>query len=157
LAGSLLSLSALSLPVVAQDKPATADEALDASLRGRVVCLTEELDKVFNVLPECDKRGHVYSLKTGDGKIHPFLPTDTSAAVWMDERYRQRDLQIAVRLFPQTSFIEVIKFQSWKNGKLHNLYYYCDVCAITSNKPGACECCQEPVEFRETLAEGSRS
>jgi len=157
LAGSLLSLSALSLPVVAQDKPATADEALDASLRGRVVCLTEELDKVFNVLPECDKRGHVYSLKTGDGKIHPFLPTDASAAVWMDERYRQRDLQIAVRLFPQTSFIEVIKFQSWKNGKLHNLYYYCDVCAITSNKPGACECCQEPVEFRETLAEGSRS
>jgi hypothetical protein len=71
----------------------------------------------------------------------------------MDERYRQRDLQIAVRLFPQTSFIEVIKFQSWKDGKLHDLYYYCDVCAITSNKPGACECCQEPVEFREILAQ----
>jgi hypothetical protein len=153
IAASLASLGALSLPANAQDKHATADEARDASLRGRVVCLTEELDKLYNVLPECDKRGHVYSLKTSDGKLHPFLPTDTSAAVWMDERYRQRDLQIAVRLFPQTSFIEVIKFQSWKDGKLHDLYYYCDVCAITSNKPGACECCQEPVEFREILAQ----
>ena len=153
---SLASLGALSLPVNAQDKPATADEARDASLRGRVFCLTEELDNRYKVLPECDKRGHVYSLKTGDGKLHPFLPTDTSAAIWMDERYRQRDLQVAVRVFPQASFIEVIKFQSWKDGKLNDLYYYCDVCAITANKPGACECCQEPVEFRETPADENR-
>ena len=128
----------------------------DVSLRGRAVCLTEELDKLYNVLPDCGNRGHVYSLKTADGKLYPFLPTDTSAAAWMDKRYRQRDLQVTARLFLQTNFIEVIKFQSWKDGKLHDLYYYCDVCAITAFKPGACECCQEPVEFRETPAEDRR-
>jgi len=153
IAASFLSLGALSLPADAQDKPARVEEPRDVSLRGQVVCLTEELDKLYNVLPDCGNRGHVYSLKTADGKIYPFLPTDTSAAAWMDERYRQRDLQVAARLFPQANFIEIIKFQSWKSGKLYDLYYYCDVCAITSHKPGPCECCQEPVEFRETLAE----
>jgi hypothetical protein len=153
IASSFLAAGALSLPASAEDRRSQSEEAKIASLRGRVVCLTEELQKLYQVLPECDKRGHVYALKTSSGKIYPFLPTDSSAAVWMDERYRQRDLQVTVRLFPQTDFIEVIKFQSWLNGKLHDLYYYCDVCAITSNKPGPCECCQDPVEFRETPAD----
>ncbi len=151
-AASLLSVGALSLPAQAQDKNSDED-ARTVSLRGRIVCLTEELDKRFNVLPDCDNRHHVYSLKTADGKIYPLLPTDTAAAVWMDERFRQRELQITARAFPNTSYIEVIKLQSWLNGKLHDLYYYCDICAITAFKPGPCECCQEPVEFRETPAE----
>lgn len=158
IAAGLLSLGAVSLPVSAQDKtgtPADTGEARNVFLHGSVVCLTEELDKTYNVLPNCSDRGHVYSLKTADGKIYPFLPTDAAAAVWMDERYRQRDLQITARLFTPNNFIEVIKFQSWKGGKLHDLYYYCDVCAITAYKPGPCECCQEPVEFRETPASAS--
>ena len=88
IATSFLSLGALSLPADPQDKPARVEEPRDVSLRGRVVCLTEELDNLYNVLPDCGNRGHVYSLKTADGKIYPFLPTDTSAAAWMDERYR---------------------------------------------------------------------
>ncbi|MGH9799372.1 MAG: hypothetical protein ACRD82_03330 [Blastocatellia bacterium] len=154
IAATLLSVGALPLSAQAQDKQ--ADDARDISLRGRIVCLTEELDKRFNVLPDCDKRHHVYSLKTAGGKIHPLLPTETSASVWMDERFRQRDLQITARAFPDTNHIEVIKLQSWVNAKLYDLYYYCDICAITAFKPGACECCQEPVEFRETLAEGNK-
>ncbi|MEO6724857.1 MAG: hypothetical protein ABIU20_08380 [Blastocatellia bacterium] len=159
IAATLLAAGALPLSVRAQDKPAVTagiDATRDVSLSGRVVCLTEELDKLYNVLPDCGNRGHVFSLKTSDGKLYPFLPTDTSAAAWMDERYRQRNLQVTARLFPQNNFIEVIKFQSWKDGKLHDLYYYCDICAITAFKPGACECCQEPVEFRETPAEENR-
>ena len=150
IAATLLSVGALPLSVQAQDKQ--ADDAHDVSLRGRIVCLTEELDKRFNVLPVCDEQHHVYSVKTGDGKIYPLLPTESAAAVWMDERFRQRELQITARAFPNTNYIEVIKLQSWVNSKLYNLYYYCDICAITAFKPGACECCQEPVEFRETLA-----
>jgi len=157
IASSLLSVGALSLTAQAQDKPAAAEDAKEVSLRGKIVCLTEELDKRFNVLPECDKQHHVYSLKTADGKIHPLLPTDSAAAVWMDERFRKRDLQILARSFPDTNYIEVIKIQSWLNAKLHDLYYYCDICAITAFKPQACECCQEPVEFRETLAQSDKN
>ncbi len=155
LTAAALSLGAASLQPQAQDKPFQPEGAREVSLRGRVVCLTEELDKRFNVLPDCDNRGHVYSLKTIDGKIYPFLPTDTAAAVWMDERFRERDLQVAARSFPNTNFIEVIKLQSWKNDKLHDLYYFCDICYITAFKPGPCECCQEPIEFRETPAESA--
>ncbi|MCI0523870.1 MAG: hypothetical protein L0Y75_01280 [Acidobacteria bacterium] len=153
IAASLLSAGAFSLPASAQDKTKPSGEAQTVSIRGRVICLTEELQKPYQVIPDCEKRGHVYTLKTNDGKLYPFLPVDTAAAVWMDERYRQRELRVTARLFPQTNFIEVIKLQSWLKGRLHNLYYYCEICAITAHKPGPCECCQEPVEFRETPAE----
>ena len=102
-------------------------DAPTLSLRGRVACLTEALQKDYQLSPDCDKRGHVYALQTVDGKFYPFLPLDTAAAVWMDERYRTRDLQLTVRLFPQANFIEVIKFQSWVGGRLYNLDYYCEI------------------------------
>lgn len=156
IATSLLTASAFPLPVAAQDKTNPAGEARTVSLRGRVICYTEELQKPYQVIPDCETRGHVYTLKTGDGRLYPFLPVDTAAAVWMDERYRQRELQVTARLFPQTNFIEVIKFQSWRNGKLHDLYYFCDVCYISSHKPGPCECCQDPVQFHETPAEDNK-
>ncbi|MCI0336103.1 MAG: hypothetical protein L0226_00860 [Acidobacteria bacterium] len=152
IASSLLSAGALSLQVSAQDKTKSSAEAQTISLRGRVVCMTEELQKLYQVIADCDIRGHVYTLKTNDDKFYPFLPVDIAAAVWMDERYRQRDLQVTGRIFPQGQFIEVIRFQSWNNGKLHDLYYFCDVCQISSHKPGPCDCCQDPFQFRETPA-----
>ena len=153
IASSLFTAGALSFPAPAQDRAKPSAEAQIVSLRGNVVCLTEELQKPYQITPDCNTRGHVYTLKTAEGKFYPFLPVDTAAAIWMDERFRQRDLQVTARIFPATDFIEVIKLQSWRNGKLHDLYYFCDICYITAYKPGPCECCQEPVEFRETPAE----
>jgi len=153
IASSLFTAGALSFPASAQDRTKPSGEAQTLSLRGKVVCLTEELQKLYQVIPDCGTRGHVYTLKSADGKFYPFLPVDTAAAIWMDERFRQRDLQVTARIFPSTDFIEVIKLQSWRNGKLHDLYYFCDICYISAHKPGPCECCQEPVEFRETPAE----
>ena len=150
---SLLTAGAVSFPTLAQEglKPSGAPQIV--SLRGRVICLTEELQKPYQITPDCDARGHVYTLKTAEGKFYPFLPVDAADAIWTDERFRQRELQVTARTFPNTDFIEVIKLQSWRNGKLHNLYYFCDVCYISSHKPGPCECCQAPYEFRETPAE----
>jgi hypothetical protein len=159
IASSLLSAGALSLPVRAAGSGQASDEKNDetknVSLRGRIVCLTEEFEKLYQATPDCDNRGHVYTLKTADGKLYPLLPVDTAAAVWMDERFRQRELQVTGRIFPQGSFIEVFRLQSWRTGKLHDLYYFCDVCMISTHKPGPCECCQDPVQFRETPAETS--
>jgi len=153
IASSLFTAGALSFPASAQDKLKPSGEARTLSLRGRVVCLTEELQKIYQITPDCETRGHVYTLKTAEGAFYPFLPVDTAAAIWMDERFRQRDLQVTARIFPAADFIEVIKLQSWRNGKLHDLYYFCEVCNIRTQKPGPCECCQKPVEFRETPAD----
>src|SRR5262249_8158610 len=119
---SLFTAGALSFPASAQDKTKLSGEAQTLSLRGRVACLTEELQKPYQITPDCETRGHVYALKTAEGKFYPFLPVDTAAAIWMDERFRQRDLQVTARIFPTADFIEVIKLQSWRNGKLHDLY-----------------------------------
>ena len=153
IASSLLAAGAFPFPASAQDRTKPSGEAQTVSLRGKVVCLTEELEKLYQIVPDCDTRGHVYTLKTAEGKFYPFLPVDTAAAIWMDERFRQRELQVTARIFPATDFIEVIRLQSWRNDKLYDLYYFCDICNIAAHKPGPCVCCREPVEFRETPAE----
>lgn len=140
---------ALGAATVARAQTAEAHAARAVKVRGRIVCLTEELQRQYQVPADCGTRGHVYSLKTAEGKLYPILPTDSAAAVWLDQRYRERELQITARLFPQTAYLEVIRYQSWRAGKLHDLDYYCAVCNITEHKPGPCVCCQDPVEFRE--------
>ncbi len=138
-----------SASLTAQER--AASEPQDLTVRGRIICLTEELQKLYQVVPDCDTRGHVFTLKTGAGQYYPLLPTDSAAAVWLDERYRQRELQVVARRFPPNNFLEVIKFQAWRDSKLYDLDYYCIVCNISTHKPGPCECCQDPVEFREVL------
>jgi hypothetical protein len=122
------------------------------AVRGNIICLTEELARLYEVIPDCDDRGHLYAVRTAAGETYPLLPVDAAAAVWMDERYRQRELNVVARIFPQGPHLEVIKYQSFKDGQLHDLDYFCDVCKISTHKPGPCECCQDPVVFRERPA-----
>jgi hypothetical protein len=122
------------------------------AVRGNIICLTEELARLYEVIPDCDDRGHLYAVRTAAGETYPLLPVDAAAAVWMDERYRQRELNVVARIFPQGPHLEVIKYQSFKDGQLHDLDYFCDVCMISTHKPGPCECCQDPVVFRERPA-----
>lgn len=143
-------VTAASLPALTRAQAASQDGSVVA--RGRVVCLTEELEREMQIAPDCAKRGHVYSLQTRDGRRLTFLPTDTAAAIYDDARIRARDLQVSARAIPGTSFIEVIKLQSVRAGKVYDLFYYCDVCNITTHKPGPCPCCQDPVVFHEELS-----
>jgi hypothetical protein len=151
---SLLA-GALSLAAPAQEpsQTKTSDEGRKVVWRGRVVCLTEELGQPHQAAPDGEPGGHLYSLKTAEGKLYSFLPTDTAAAIYDDPRFRERELQVTAQLFPQTSSLEVIKLQSVRAGKVYDLYYFCEVCNIVTHKPGPCMCCRDPVEFRETLAE----
>jgi hypothetical protein len=98
IASSLLAAGAFPFPASAQDRTKPSGEAKTVSLRGKVVCLTEELEKLYQIAPDCDTRGHVYTLKTAEGEFYPFLPVDTAAAIWMDERFRQRELQVTARI-----------------------------------------------------------
>ena len=38
---------------------------------------------------------------------------------------------------------------SWHNGKLYDVHYYCDICAIDQVEPGPCMCCREEVHLVE--------
>lgn len=144
-------VGALALASPLPFSPASAGPRTIA-VRGKIICLTEELARLYEVIPDCDDRGHLYAVRTAAGETYPLLPVDAAAAVWMDERYRQRELNVVARIFPQGPHLEVIKYQSFKDGQLHDLDYFCDVCMISTHKPGPCECCQDPVVFRERPA-----
>ena len=146
-------VSSLLAALPASGKNFAANGPRTISVRGRIVCLTEELEKLYQVVADCDDRGHLYALRTDGNETYPLLPVDSAAAVWMDHRFRERELNIVARLFPQGSHLEVIKYQSWNNGRLFDLDYFCDVCMISTHKPGPCECCQDPVVFRERPAQ----
>jgi hypothetical protein len=73
-------------------------------------------------------------------------------AMFSDPRVRQQELQITGRLNP-TGQVEVTKVRSVKEGRLYDIYYFCDVCNITAYAPGPCACCRREYELRETPIE----
>ena len=40
-----------------------------------------------------------------------------------------------------------------KDGELHRVTYYCEICHITTHEPGLCMCCQGDTELREIPGE----
>jgi hypothetical protein len=126
---------------------------IQTEVHGRVIRLKKPPAGLLLSTIDFDHHGVAYAIQTADGKLFPILPTDTASAIYNDSKFRERDLLVTARLFPATSFIEVIKLQSLREGRRYDLYYFCDVCNITTHKPGPCPCCQAPVVFRETPAE----
>jgi hypothetical protein len=117
-------------------------------LRGRVVCLAEEMHRRHGAeLPT--KHEHHWGLKAEDGKCYTLLRGKFSEAIFVDERIRQKELVVKARLFPNTQIIELERLRSLKAGVTQDLFYYCNVCAIESVSPEICSCCQGPVELIE--------
>lgn len=126
----------------------TEDHSL-VVIRGRAVCLDSagrEADSLFG----CNDTGKAFGFASKDGKLYKFLPTDSMTPVFSDVRVRQRELQLSARMRSGDK-LEIIKVQSVKEGKLYDIFYYCDICSITSYTPGPCPCCGKDLEFREKL------
>jgi hypothetical protein len=92
-----------------------------------------------------------FSFKTVDGKVYKFLATDRATAMFTDPQVRSRELQITA-VEHSTGELELIKILSVKDGKLFDIFYFCDVCTITAYAPGACPCCYGKFELKETPA-----
>jgi hypothetical protein len=129
--------------------------AADSEFRGRVVCLPEEMHRVHKTdLPA--RHEHIYGLRTEDGSYYTLLRTKLSEALFMDERLREKDLLLKAKVLPKSQILDVTNIKSIRNGVVHDLYYYCDICAIESVSPAECACCQGPVELVEKPLSGSR-
>ena len=117
-------------------------------LRGRAVCLDAaglEVGSLFG----CPDTSSRFGFASRDGRLYKFLAADAMTPVFTDGRVRQRELQVTARLHARDQ-LEIIKVQSVKEGKLYDIFYYCDVCSITAYVPGLCPCCRNELEFRET-------
>ncbi|MCI0490387.1 MAG: hypothetical protein L0229_27655 [Blastocatellia bacterium] len=135
------------LSSVAVARPAVSIQQTDrVVVRGRVVCLNEQGKPLTG---DCPDLPSAFGLKSNDGKLYRFLTEDTATAIFTDARVRARELQITAVTRSQDR-LEIIKIQSVKEGKLYDLYYFCEVCNIITYEPGLCMCCREETEFRET-------
>ena len=146
---TVILLLALHDAADAADQPAKVGEGVRiVELRGRVVCLAEEMHRQHGAeLPT--KHEHLWALKADDGKYYTIMPGKFSEAIFVDERIRQKELVVKARLFPGSQVIEVERLRTVKAGVTQDIFYYCDVCAIESVSPEICACCREPVELRE--------
>jgi hypothetical protein len=148
LVGLLVTLG-LSLPAGAVSPTNFQREEYTLTVvRGRAICLDEagrETDTLFG----CNEASHHFGFAGKNGRLYKFSATDTMTAMFSDPRVRQRDLQVTARLRAGDQ-LELIKVQSIKEGKLYDIFYFCEVCNIKAYAPGLCPCCRNELEFRET-------
>src|SRR5437016_6761346 len=144
----LVALSATNEAILKTPPPKKSPTTPSVQLRGGVVCLPEEMHRLYEAaLPTGHE--HVYGFKTVDGKYYTLLRTKFSEALFADQRFREKELLIKGRIFPETQIFEPATIRSIRNGIVHDIYYYCDVCDIQAVAPGLCECCQGPTELIE--------
>lgn len=141
--GMLLALGFALLPlsIGAQKK-----DAKNEYWTGKVVRLADVLKK-DNVKIDGDLP--ILVLQTDDGKLYPLLKDDGSRMFFKDAKLLNRPMRLSARKIPNSDFLQVLNVKSIVKGKVHDVYYYCDVCAIKRFEAGPCDCCLAPLEFRE--------
>ena len=131
-----------------KEKPTLFEE------RGKLVCLVEEMKEKYQAQAS-PIHEHLagFRVEGAAGARYVTLYRNAlSEALFVDKRFKERELRLTGRVFPSSSLLEVSRFQWYRDGMLHDVYYWCEVCAIRGVDPGACVCCQEKVELRESPA-----
>jgi hypothetical protein len=117
-------------------------------VRGRVVCLTEDMDRLIaQVVPI--RHEHVWGVVGSDERFYLLIRSRYSEAIFLDERLRKKPLLLKGHAPAPGGVLEVTTIRSIRDGVVQDLYYYCDVCAIKSVSPEICACCRAPVELIE--------
>jgi hypothetical protein len=131
-----------------REKPAAFEE------KGRLVCLIEEMKEKYEAKAS-PIHEHLagYRVEGEKPRYYTLYRNALSEALFVDKRFKERELRLTGRVFPSSSVLEVSRFQWYRDGKLFDVYYWCEVCAIRGVDPSFCACCQEKVELREAPAE----
>jgi hypothetical protein len=124
-------------------------ETKTVQLEGKVVPMAAILEK-FGSRLDPEAAPHWLALVTNDGKTYPLIKDDGSRLFFSDPRLQNRAMRISGRLFQDTHLLQVLSVNSVKNGQLHEIYYWCDICSIRRNELlKKCDCCGGPMELRE--------
>jgi len=142
------------IPIAAVLLPLLANHAQQPKLsyfKGKVVPLGEIAKKEGHKL-DADAAPHWLVLVTEGGKVHPLFKDAGSRMLFQDTKLRDRPLRLTGRLLPGSEILQVINVHSYLDGKLHEVYYWCDICTIRGYEAGNCDCCGGPVERKEVAA-----
>lgn len=121
------------------------------SLRGKVQWTDDALKARFGIETDPDAVHGSVSLVTREGKLYPIVRDARGRGFLKDARLRDRDMELLVRRYEGSPFIQIIRIYTLKDGHKYALDYWCDICAIIMFELKECECCQGPIRLREQL------
>ncbi len=147
--GLCFALSWSVIPIVwgAGDKAKTSPLKTDY-FNGKVIPLADFLAQQSAKL-DADAAPHWLALVTEDGKIYPLVKDAGARMFFKDAKLLKRPLRLTGRLIPGATLLQVVNVHSYLKGKLHEVYYWCDICTIRGYEAGICDCCGAPMELRE--------
>lgn len=124
-----------------------APKAENVTLSGKVLLLPDVL-KALGIKADAPPVAGQAVLRSNDGNTTPLLSDEASRALFLDQRLRDRAIEIKGRRFAGLPYLQVISFRVEEDGKLRSPEYYCDVCTISVRYPQVCPCCQGPMVLR---------
>ncbi len=130
---------------------AAAVAAFDAPspLEGKVLTLAAALKtRGIPVHPDPEPIAKQVVLLAADGAIIPLLSDEASRALFLDDRLRDRPVQIHAKRYPGLPYAQVLSFLVEHEGRFQSAGYECDVCVIRVRYPQICPCCQGEMVLR---------
>jgi hypothetical protein len=144
-----LTIAVLAVMALIAQATSAEPETKTVQFEGKVVPMAAMLEK-FGSRLDPEAAPHWLALVANDGKTYPLIKDDGSRLFFSDPRLQNRAMRISGRLFQDTHLLQVLSVNSVKNGQLHEIYYWCDICSIRRNELlKKCDCCGGPMELRE--------
>jgi hypothetical protein len=137
-------MGALPLVAVIAGPPSASIE-----FRGKVVSLADLLAKQ-NIKLDADAGPTSLALMTEQGRIYPLIKDAGARMFFKDAKLLHRPMVLNGQLAKGSELLQVVTVRSLKDGKLYDVDYWCDICAIRTFEAGPCDCCGAPMELRET-------
>jgi hypothetical protein len=116
--------------------------------KGKVVDLASVLAK-DGVKLDVDAAPHWLALVSDEGIVYPLIKDEGTRMFFQDPVLRGKSVRLTGRLVGKTNLLQVVNVHSYRQGKLHEVYYWCDICAIKGYEKVKCGCCGGPMELRE--------
>jgi hypothetical protein len=143
----VLGWLALFLPLAAPQPVASRDRVDAVTMTGRVVMLTTVL-KATPVVVDTEPIAQQVVLQEAAGTITPLLSDEASRALFLDERLRDRPVEVHGRRYPGLPYLQVVTFQVEDHGHWRTPEYFCEICTISVRYPQICPCCQGAMVLR---------
>jgi hypothetical protein len=145
----LMSMSLVLALIVSSGTNAGSDakaKSATTQINGKVVPLAIALQKQA---VKVDSDVKALALVTDDGKVYSLLKDDGARMFYLDKRLLDRPMRLTGKVLPGTQILQVTHVHSMKQGKLHEVYYWCENCQLRFNEPGICICCGAVLELIE--------
>jgi hypothetical protein len=143
-------LGSAPLLVAVATPPVPSPKEANVTLEGKVVPVSEAL-KADGALLDRDAEPAWLALSQADGKLIPLVKDAGSRMFFKDKQLLNRSMRLTGRRVGNGAFFQVVSVRSVIKGKVHEPYYWCDICAIKRSEPNDCDCCGAPLEFREQM------